>query len=361
LIFNRTAVIANRGRNLQSAGLSFVQNYPTFSVYQSVLLAGNINTTVSNASEAAAIGVPNPYPGFSGPAYAAIAPFPQVLAFGDTVTTYGNPAYGAVSAYNSFVVEFKARSARGLYADFSYDLSKQTGNYSTTNGNWGGGTNSYGQNLQDAMDAKHWIQSTDQRQLLKGYMTYSLPFGRGRNWLSGAPWAINEFIGGWELGYYGAYGSGLPIGQVSSTYQLPFFFGTDRALFAPGQNAYNIRNHFSGKTVDLSNLNDPSNTDFNKNLFVATTPQNPFGNTPFEWNHWRWNSAPAQENVSIAKHFGFGRENRYNAVLAAQFFNFFNRHYPGAPDTGMSDTTFGQITSVSGTPRTGQVSARFEW
>jgi hypothetical protein len=353
--------IANRGRNLQSAGLSFVQNYPTFSAYQTVLLAGNINTTVSNASEAAAIGVPNPYPGFSGPAYAAIAPFPQVLAFGDNVTTYGNPAYGAVSAYNSLVVEVKARSARGLYADFSYDLSKQTGNYSTTNGDFGGGTNSYGQNLQDAMDAKHWIQSTDQRQLLKGYMTYSLPFGRDRKWISGTPWAINEFIGGWELGYYGAYGSGLPIGQVSSTYQLPFFFGTDRAFFSPGQNAYNIRNHFSGNKVDLSNLNDPSNTDFNKNLFVATTPQNPFGNTPFEWNHWRWNSAPAQENVSIAKHFGFGRENRYNAVLAAQFFNFFNRHYPGAPDTGMSDTTFGQITSVSGTPRTGQVSARFEW
>jgi hypothetical protein len=351
--------IANRGRNLQSAGLSFVQNYPSFSTYQPVLLAGNINNTIANSSEAAAAGVPYPYAGFSGPAYAAIAAFPQVASFGDTVTTYGNSQYSAVSAYNSFVVEIKARSARGLYADFSYDLSKQTGNYSNGNGNWGGGTNSYGQNLADWQDSKHWIQSTDQRQLFKGYATYLLPFGRGQQWFSATPWLANEFVGGWELGYYGAYGSGLPIGQVSSSYQLPYFFSTDRAFLAPGQSTYNIRNHFSG-SLDLANLNDSSNTDFNKNLFVVTTPQNPFGNTPYLWNHWRWNSEPAQENVSIVKHFGFGAEGKYQATVAAQFFNFFNRHYYSPPDINMADTTFGQITGVSGN-RTGQVSGRFTW
>jgi len=351
--------IANRGRNLESAGLSNVQNYPSFSTYQPVLLAGNINTTISSAADATAAGVPYPYAGFSGPAYAAIAPFPQVATYGDQVITYGNPQYSAVSAYNSLVVEIKARSARGLYADFSYDLSKQTGNYSSGNGNWGGGTNSYGQSLADALDSKHWLQPTDQRHLFKGYMTYQLPFGRDREWFAGTPWLLNEFIGGWELGYYGAYGSGTPIGAVSSTYQLPFFFGGDRAFLAPGQSIRSLSNHFSGH-LDLLNLSDASNTDFNKNLFVPTTPQNPFGNTPFLWNHWRWNSEPAQENVSIVKHFGFGKANKYQATIAAQFFNIFNRHYYGGPDVNMNDTTFGQITSVSGN-RNGQVSGRFTW
>ncbi len=69
---------------------------------------------------------------------------------------------------------------------------------------------------------------------------------------------------------------------------------------------------------------------------------------------------PAQENVSIVKHFGFGSEGQYQAILAAQFFNFFNRHYYTAPDLKMADTTFGQVTTVSGS-RVGQVSARFEW
>jgi hypothetical protein len=350
--------IANRGRQLQSAGLSSVQNFPSFSTYQPVLLAGNINKTISNASDAAAIGVPYPYAGFSGPAYAAIAPFPQVAAWGDQVTTYGNPQYGAVSAYNSLIVEIKARGARGLYADFSYDLSKQTGNYSGGNGNWGGGTASYGENLADYQDAKHWLQSTDQRHLFKGYMTYQLPFGKDRKWLSGYSWLMNEFIGGWELGYYGAYGSGFPMGAVNSTYQLPFFFGGDRAFLAPGQSAYSVANHFKGH-LNLSNLNDAGNTDFNRNLFVATTPSNPFGNSPYTWNHWRWNSHPAQENVSITKHFGFAvKDHQFQAVLAAQFFDFFNRHYYNSPDINMADPTFGQVTGVSGN-RNGQVSARF--
>lgn len=351
--------IANRGRNLQSAGLSFVQNYPSFGVYQPLLIAGNINKTISNPGEAAAAGVPFPYSGFNGPAYAAIAPFPQVASFGDQVITYGNPQYNAVSAYNSLVVELKARSAHGLYADFSYDLSKQTGNYSSGNGNWGGGTSSLGQNLADWQNSKHWLQPTDQRQLFKGYATYSLPFGRNREWLSGSSWLFNEFVGGWELGYYGAYGSGLPIGPVLSSYQLPFFFGGDRAFIAPGQSVDSLQNHFKGH-LDLGNLNDSSNTDFNRNLFTVTTPQAPFGDTPYLWNHWRWNSEPAQENVSIVKHFGFGSKEQYQAVLAAQFFNVFNRHYYSAPDTNMADTTFGQITGVSGN-RTGQVSARFDW
>jgi hypothetical protein len=193
---------------------------------------------------------------------------------------------------------------------------------------------------------------------LKGYATYLLPFGRNREWFSGTNWLVNEFVGGWELGYYGAYGSGGPIGAVLSSYQLPFFFGGDRAFFAPGQSTHSLRNQFSGQ-LNLNNLNDSSNTDFNRNLFQVTTPQNPFGDTPYEWNHWRWNPEPAQENLSIVKHFGIGSEGKYQAILSAQFFNVFNRHYYSAPDVNMADTTFGQITSLTGSPRTGQLTARF--
>jgi hypothetical protein len=64
--------------------------------------------------------------------------------------------------------------------------------------------------------------------------------------------------------------------------------------------------------------------------------------------------------VSLVKHFGFGAEAKYQLTVAAQFFNAFNRHYYGAPTTGMSSTNFGQVTSVSGN-RTGQVTGRFEW
>ncbi len=351
--------VADRGRNLQGSGRSDILNYPSFSAYQPLLLAGKLTSPVANAGAAAALGVPYPYAGFSGPAYAAIAPYPQIAKFGDTIRSYGNPAYSGVSAYDSLLVEYKARSARGLYADFSYDLSKRTGNLSSSNGNWGGNTQFIGQNPADWADSRHFLQPDDQRHLFKGYATYALPFGRDRQFFSRAPGLVNTFIGGWELGFYGAYGSGLPVGQVSSSFQLPYYFSTDRAIFAPGQSIYSLHNHFSGK-LNLGNLNSASNTDFDRSQFLPTSAQNPFGNTPYNWNHWRWNSQPAQESLSATKHFALGSSDRYQASLSAQFFNLFNRHYYGGPDTGMNDTTFGQITSVSGN-RIGQVSARIQW
>ena len=351
--------VANRGRNLQGSGRSDIQNFPAFSSYQPLLLAGKLNSHIASAADAAALGVPYPYAGFSGPAYATISPYPQIAQYGDLIRTYGDPAYSGVSAYDSLLVEYKARSAHGLYADFSYDLSKRTGNLSSSNGNWGGNTQFIGQNPEDWADSKHFLQPNDQRNLFKGYATYALPFGRNRQMFANAPRLVDTVIGGWELGFYGAYGSGLPIGQVSSSFQLPYYFSTDRAIFAPGQNLSSIHNHFSGK-LNLSNLNDPSNTDFAKSSFIATSAQNPFGNTPYNWNHWRWNSQPAQESLSATKHFALGSGERYQAALSAQFFNLFNRHYYGSPDTGMSDTTFGQTTSVSGN-RIGQVSARIQW
>jgi hypothetical protein len=47
-------------------------------------------------------------------------------------------------------------------------------------------------------------------------------------------------------------------------------------------------------------------------------------------------------------------------ILGVQFFDVFNRHYYGSPNTNMGSTTFGQVTGVSGN-RYGQLSGRIEW
>jgi hypothetical protein len=356
--------IANRGRNLESSGLSFVENYPSLSTYMAVLNAGGtslLNSTIASQAAATTAGVPYPYAGFSGPAYAAIAPYPQVARLGDTISTFGSRGYGGISAFNSLVFDYKARAARGLYADFNYTISKLTGNQSTSNGNWGGSTNKYGQNLADAMDSKHWLQSTDQRQILKGYLTYMLPFGRGQQWLAGTPYIVNEFIGGWELGGNVQYNSGTPMAAVASSFSLPYFFTGDRAFLSPGRNAYSMPHNYHKGKLDLANVSDPINSDFSPSLFTPTSAANPFGNTPYLWNHWRWNTTPAQENASLVKHFGIGKEDRVKMVLEGQFFNILNRHYYSAPNTSESSSSFGQVTGLSGNPRNGQITLRATW
>lgn len=356
------AYVANRGKNLHLPGRSFYRSYPSFSTYDPLLLSGHVNDTISNASEAAADGVPYPFPGFSGPAYAAIAPYPQIASVnGATLEVVGDPKDGAVSAFNSFVIESKARAYHGLFLDFSYTLSKETGSNVGLDGfanNWG----DYSQNLADWADEKHWVQYLDQRHLAKGYVTYALPIGKGQKWLPGSSRLLNAAVGGWEVGYYGSYGSGLPFALIYSPFQLPGFFNNncgvcDRANFAPGVNGRNMKNHFSGH-LDLANVNDPSNTDFDSNLFTATTAAAPFGNTPFTFNHWRWNPGVAHENMSLLKHIAVGEHAK--ATVGCEFFNVFNRHYYGQPNTGLDGYGFGQVTSVSGY-RYGQVSARVEW
>ena len=353
--------VGNRGGNLHDYGHSVDQTWPVnFGQYQSLLESGNIYTQINNAGDAAALGIQYPYPGFSGPAYAAIAPYPQLAVHGYTTETIGDfSKWSGVSAYNSFVAEINVRRSHGLYANWSYVVSKQTSNqngFHNYANNWG----SMFQSPTDSIGSSHWVTGNDQRQLLKGYLTYDLPFGKGQIWGRDSK-LTNYAIGGWTLGYYGSYGSGLPFGVFYSTYQLPYYYssGYQRAFFANGASATNMKNQFHGH-LDLLNPLASSNNDFIPSSFQATSATAPFGDTPRTWDHWRWNGGAASENMSLIKHFGLGPEGRYQLEIGSEFYDVFNRHYYNGPDTYIGDSTFGMVTGASGN-RTGQLRARFQW
>ena len=69
----------------------------------------------------------------------------------------------------------------------------------------------------------------------------------------------------------------------------------------------------------------------------------------------------SQQNVSILKHFGFGPDGKYRFELGGEFYDVFNRHYYNAPDTYMGDSTFGDVRTVNGVNRVGQLRARFQF
>lgn len=364
-----TRYLGTFGRALQDYSQSRAANFATnWSTYNALLQSGQINTTVNSAASAAAVSaasgatVPFPFAGFSGPAYAAIMPYPQLAEKNFQLELIGDPSYQAKSDYNSFVAELKVRNTRGLFVDWNYTISKYTSNASTDN--WGVPTNfgnSWGTDWQGPNDNTMWPVEYDRRQLAKGYLTYDLPFGRGRQWLSNSSTLLNEFTGGWTIGYYGAYGSGYPMSRVSSAYQLPYYFsGQQRSFFANGATASSMKNFFKGP-FNPGTPTAASNSDFSQNAFASGTSAGAFGNTPLYFSHWRWNSQPAMENVSLVKHFSIGREGRYQAELRGEFYNVFNRHYYNQPDLGITDATFGNVTGLSTTSRVGQVAARVEW
>jgi hypothetical protein len=68
----------------------------------------------------------------------------------------------------------------------------------------------------------------------------------------------------------------------------------------------------------------------------------------------------ATEDLGVHKAFAMGPEGQYRLALRMEFFNVFNRHQLGAPDTNMSDATFGQATGYGKLGgRVGQFGARF--
>jgi hypothetical protein len=353
--------MGSRGSGLHDNSESVGINYPDFGTYSKLLTSGHINDTISNSAQAVADGVPYPYAGFSGPAYAAIAPIPQAASYNNTVVLETDQQLGS-SSFDAFVAEFKARTAHNLNTDISYTLSHLEGsNLAHRSAPGGNGLYNY-QSAADIPASHHFVQGTDQLQVITGYITYLLPFGKNQALLSRGR-LLNEVVGGWTIGSSATYGSGGAMNAVNSPVQYPFFFKQQRDNFAPGVTANNIKNHFHGHSVDLANNADPRNQDFSPSLF--TTPAlGTLGNTPYNYDHWRWNpgwASNASESVSLSKAFAIGPGGRFKATIRGEFYNVFNRHYINSPDTNPNDTNFGQVTGVSGTPRNGQLGARVQW
>ena len=65
------------------------------------------------------------------------------------------------------------------------------------------------------------------------------------------------------------------------------------------------------------------------------------------------------ESVSILKNFQILE--RVRLQFRAEFSDVFNRHYFNYPITDINSKLFGQVTSVSGLPRQGQLGFRFHF
>lgn len=348
-------VLQNHSYHLQSGYLA--GNTPSIANYQSMAskctaVSGQpfnpscpATNWISNAGGAAAAGVIYPYSGFSGSAYFAMTPYPQVAATYGPLFYVGTPLGN--SDYQSLQISLTKRTAHGLSLQGSYVLSSTHGDVDTSFSElWGTGSI---QNLEDLKHERHNIASFDQTHIVKGYVTYAVPVGRGRTYLASVNPVVNGLIGGWNLNYDFHYNSGSPL-QVRSVSALGL-----NGLYMDIKSGCNLRSSFH-KLGDYY---------FNPDCFSDPKTD---GNSTYLGNAGNNISklrgfGLATEDLGIHKQFAFGPEGRYAFTLRGEFFNVFNRHSYAGPDTNPTSTTFGRITSGGGNPgaRTGQVGARFSF
>jgi len=346
----------NRGKRLQSGDLE--GNQPDIGALSKLINSWSEWNWVWDEASAAASGVPYPYPGFSSYSFAALLPYPQVWqngVWGGPILHVGSPL--GKSDYNSLYFSLTKRPTRGLATQLSYTLGSSHGNLQNYLGGfqeiWWSGP------LQDVTKLDEEAKAPlfyDQKHIVKGYVMYELPFGKGKRFASDAGGILNAFVGGWTLGSMIKYNSGSPIGVNSNNW----YAGWERPIYAlrnangSYQRKFNAENFNYGDPGAAGNLYfDPAN--------FSNPAYGDLGSVPMYRSDFRgfgWSN----EDVMLLKNFRFAE--RFRVQFRFEMYNIFNRHHFRDPNTNIGNPSgqpFGYVTGIAGSPREGQIGARFEW
>ncbi len=273
------------------------------------------------------------------PNYLATLPYPQAgLQYGPLFSV-GAPLGN--STYKALQMSVTKRASHGLSLQGSYVYSKTHGDVDTSmNELWWAGSI---QNVYDLKSERKNIANFDMTHIVKGYVMYDLPFGRGKLLGGGVGPVANSVIGGWTMNLGFHYNTGTPM-QVHSKNSYPGFNSVYVDL-APGCKLTN-----GSRKVGQTYLNT--------SCFL--NPANGALGTAGNYLEGLRNAGLASEDMSVHKALGFGKDEAYKLTLRLEFFNVFNRHQAGAPVTSMTDENYGKVLKYGDLGgRVGQFGARF--
>lgn len=229
----------------------------------------------------------------------------------------------SLSNYHAFQAKLEKRYSNGMSVLVAYTLSKSIDTASSD----------FGSGVQDMNNqrAERAVSSFDYPQRLSVGYTYELPFGRGRQFLSSGKGPAEHILGGWELAGIVTLQSGSPF-TVNS--------GRDRANVGASGRADRIG---SGK------LDNPTlDRWFDTSAFVMPELYT-FGNSGR--NILRGDGL-SQWDCSLLKNFAIREGMRLQ--FRAEFFNLPNHADFSTPNSNLSSSIFGQVTSTRTAPRIGQ-------
>jgi hypothetical protein len=256
---------------------------------------------------------------------------------------------GGRSRYKALQTKFEWRMSRELTVLSSLTLSetKDNGAQSLENSN---GNFPAPQDFRN-MDADFGLSNYHQPYNSTTSFVWSLPFGTGRRWGSGASPLMEALIGGWQLAGINSMFSGEP---VTFTYSP----GATFVVSGIAQDFRGGNNYRPNVTCDpmASGAERTINNWFNKACVVAATdPSQPFGNAsrnsvrgPMFW----------QFDLAASKRFDLGGPAQFEFRFEA--FNLLNRTNFRAPNGSRSAAGFGTITSTYD-PRQLQLGFKLLW
>ncbi len=209
---------------------------------------------------------------------------------------------GKDSRYYSLQFKAEKSMSQGLSFTFGYNYSHETrgefyDSIATFNKQF---------SMIDTRSPRHYVR-------LAG--TYELPFGKGRQFLSGSNRVLDAIVGGWATSHIFMWNQG-PL----------LTFGTMQASGDP-----QIDNPTRGRFFDTSK-------------FLIQPPYTPRSNPWYYdglrgFGFWQW-------DATAVKYFRVTERVKFE--LRMEFYNFPNSFMPSQPDLGVTSSNFGKSTGMAG-------------
>ncbi len=311
--------IGTRGRELA------LERYPNQLDPQYMALGSQLNQLVSNPfyRHPAAGGI------LAGPQVRRaqlLRPFPQ---FADLI---GARDTGGRSWYNGLTLGAKRRMSHGLQFEGSYTWSKTL--------DFGEDTV---QNEYDKMASRAIAQTDIAHRFVISYI-YELPFGRGRHWGNNVSGLLNGMIGGWQINGITSYQSGLPLAIAASN---------TAGLFSPRTSANN--NGRSGRIEGRPQ--DRLARWFDTSVFSQPAAFT-FGGAGARIHDLR---ADGVRNHDLSLFKEFQAREKMRVQFRVEALNAFNTVRFGNPNTSVTSTSFGRVSSQANAPRQLQFGLKVLW
>jgi hypothetical protein len=241
------------------------------------------------------------------------------------------PQYGGVfpfdlnegfSNYNGLQAQLKKSLSHGLFFNASYTYSKVLDIQSTAQSP--GPENFY--NLRQDYGPADF----DRRQMLVLSGVYSLPFGRGQQYLSHAPALVQAVAGNWNLGGIARFVSGAPFDAQAGS-DVANVGGSNQRAQRTGANPY-LRNAFTQSRKPWLN---PA---------AFSLP------APYTWGNESRNDVvgPSFKDVDLSVFKDIPLKEQLKLQFRSEFFNVFNHSNYSNPTNTVTSSSFGLITSAAG-------------
>jgi hypothetical protein len=261
--------------------------------------------------------------------------------FGGAVYTYGSVTQtksGAISNYNGLTVSLRKQFSHWIAAHANYTWSHNMDELSN------GGIFTYGDSIlaqlaPNSLRADNYGNSDyDIRHLFNADFVINPEFHANNK---GLKWIIN----GWQFSGKMFWRTGLPYSITDNNLAGTLVNNADGIV--PAQVIGNVQPRGCGSSA-------ASVTGTGTPCLVASalldTFTNPWANTGFPTQRRNQYLGPHffDMDLNLFKNFKIGE--RLNTSIGIQAFNAFNHPNFGLPDNGFGDGTFGQISTMTGTP-----------